>query len=293
MSTVLVIGATGNIGKEIVSALSRRGGCEVLAAARDARKAEAQLQALSHVRAVELDMERPETLPRALAGVDTLVQVSPLSPQMGAQTQRLVAAAKQAGVTRAVRCSLMGVGEPDPIAEATWHAQADQAIQDSGLRFTFLRPNQYFQNFIGPRAINTVRSQGTLSLPLADSRVSNIDTRDLGEVAAQVVLDRTGAHDGKAYTLTGGEAHTMAQLADALGAALGKPVQYVAVAEEQFRQGLLGAGVPTVITDAILGWFSYCRAGRAERVSADTERLLGRKPRALADFVRDHAHLYR
>jgi uncharacterized protein YbjT (DUF2867 family) len=293
MQTVLVIGSTGNIGKEIVSALSRRGGCQVLAAGRDARKVEAQLQGMPHVKGAELDLDRPETVAKGLAGVDTLVQVSPLSPKMAEQTRSLVAAARQAGVARIVRCSLMGAGEPDPIAEAQWHGDADRVIQDSGLRYTLLRPNQYFQNFISARATGTVRSQGAIYLPLADARVSNIDTRDLGEAAARVVLEGNGAHDGKAYVLTGAEACSMTQFADALAAELGKPVKYVPVGEDKFRQGLAAAGVPQIVAEAILGWFGYCRAGRAERVSPDLERLLGHKPRTAVDFVRDHAGLYR
>jgi len=293
MKSVLVVGATGNIGKEIVNALARRGGREVLAAARDARKADTQFQGLSGVRAVELNLDQPDTLPQALTGADALVLVNPLVPGIGAQTRSLVAAAKQAGVARVVRCSLIGAGEPEPITEAKWHTEADEAIQSSGLRFTLLRPNQYFQNFVNARATNTVRTQGAIYLPLADSRVSNIDTRDLGEAAARVILDDSGAHDGKAYTLTGGEANTMAELAEALSASLGKPVKYVPVSEDQTRQGMLGVGMPPIIVDAILGWFGYCRAGRAARVSEDSARLLGRKPRGVTDFARDYAHHYR
>jgi uncharacterized protein YbjT (DUF2867 family) len=138
-----------------------------------------------------------------------------------------------------------------------------------------------------------VREQGVLVLPLGDSRVSNIDTRDIGAVAATVLLTPGREHDGRTYLLTGGQASTMDEVAHAITQALGKPVQYKAVEPAAFRQALLGAGVPELVADAMLGWFAYCRAGRADRIEPDVERLLGRKPRSLEQFVHDHVARYR
>jgi uncharacterized protein YbjT (DUF2867 family) len=212
---------------------------------------------------------------------------------MGQQARNLAQAARQAGVKHLVRSSLMGVGEPELISEAVWHAEADQAIAESGIAFTLLRPNQYFQNFISARNNQTIRNQGFIALPLGTSRVSNIDTRDIAESAVRVALASGTEHHGKAYVLTGGEASTMEEVAQAMGDALGKPVRYVPVEPEQFRQGLLGAGLPLLIAEAIHGWFGYCRAGKAERVTKDAELLLGRKPRTLRQFVQDHVALWR
>lgn len=290
MKTVLVVGATGNIGREIVAQLARDGGVDVVAGSREVARARQQLPG---IRVVELDPDRPETLLPALQGVDTVIQVNPMAPAMAQQARNLARAARQAGVKHLVRSSLMGAGEPDPISEAVWHAEADQAIAESGIPFTLLRPNQYFQNFISARNNQTIRSQGVIALPLGTSRVSNIDTRDIAESAARVALASGTGHHGKAYVLTGAEASSMDEVASAMGDALGKPVRYVPVEPERFQQGLLGAGVPPIIIDAIQGWFGYCRAGRAERVTKDAEQLLGRKPRSLRQFVQDHVDLWR
>jgi uncharacterized protein YbjT (DUF2867 family) len=293
MKTVLVIGATGNIGKEIVAGLARSGEARVVVGSRDAAKASAQFQGSSGVHAVALDADRAETLLPALQGVDTVIQVNPMSPAMATQARNLAAAARQAGVRHLVRSSLIGAGEPDPIVEAVWHGDADKAIADSGIPFTVLRPNQYFQNFLSPRNSQTIRTQGTVNMPLGTSRVSNIDTRDIAEIAVRVALAPGTGHHGKAYVLTGAEAMTMDQVAGAMGEALGKPVRYVPVEPEKFLQALLSNGVPQVIAEAIQGWFAYCRAGRAERVTEDAERLLGRRPRSLRDFVNDHVSHWR
>jgi uncharacterized protein YbjT (DUF2867 family) len=293
MKTILVIGATGNIGKEIVAGLARAGNVHVVAGSREVARAREQLQASGEVRVVELDPARPETLPQALQGVDTVVLVNPMTPGMGPQTRSLVEAARRAGVKHLVRSSLMGAGEPEPITEAVWHGEADQAIAESGIPYTLLRPNQYFQNFLSARNIQAIRGPGTLSLPLGTSRVSNIDTRDIAEIATRVALASGTEHHGKAYVLTGPEATTMDEVAQAIGDAIGKPVRYVPVEPEQSRAGMLAAGLPPPIVDAIQGWFGYCRAGRAERVTGDAERLLGRKPRTVRQFAQDHANHWR
>jgi hypothetical protein len=85
----------------------------------------------------------------------------------------------------------------------------------------------------------------------------------------------------------------MHDLAAAIGKAIGKPVRYVPVTEEQTRPGMLGAGLPGVIVEAILGWFAYCRADKASRVLPDAERLLGKKPRTVRQFAQDHAHYFK
>jgi uncharacterized protein YbjT (DUF2867 family) len=292
MKSVLVIGATGNIGKEIVTGLARRG-ARVVAGSRDVARAREQFKASSTVQVVALDLERPDTLAPALQGVDTVIQVSTMTPAMGTQTRLLAQAARQARVKHLVRSSLMGAGEPEPITEAVWHGEADQAIAESGIPYTLLRPNQYFQNFTSPRNCQAIRDQGTLALPLGTSRVSNVDTRDIADAAIQVALAPGIEHLGKAYVLTGPEASTLAELAEAIGKAVGKPVKGVTLEPEQFQAGLLGAGLPPVIADAISGWFAYCRAGRAERVTDDVERILGRKPRSLRQFAQDHVALWR
>lgn len=293
MLTILVAGATGTIGKQIVTALANREGVRVLAGGRSAAKAEAQLREHPGVAARELDLDRPDSLARALEGVDAIVQVSPLAPAMGVQTRHLAEAARAAGVRHLVRSSLLGANEPAPISEGVWHAEADAHVRASGVPFTILRPNQYLQNFTSPNNIASIKARGVIALPAGDARISYLDTRDLGEIAARVVLDEGGAHHGKEYDLTGAEAPTMDEVAAILGEAIGKPVAYAALTEAQFTEALTKAGLPAVLIEGIAGWFGYCRAGHAARISPDAERLLGRRPRSVRDFARDHADLWR
>jgi uncharacterized protein YbjT (DUF2867 family) len=288
MHTILVTGATGNIGREIVHAIAGREGARVLVGCRRIEKGVEQFGALANVTPVALDLDKPDALPGILEGVDKVVQVSPFSPDMVRQTQALADAAKRAGTKQIVRSSLIGASEPNPIQEGVWHDEADRAVKASGVPFTILKPNQYFQNFINPRNRQTVKTQGALYLPLGDAGISNIDTRDLAAAAASVVFDESDEHLGKEYTLTGGEALTMDEVAQAIGEALGKPVKYVAISEEQAGEGLTKAGLPQWLVQAILEWYAYCREGRATRVYPDAKRLLGREPRSAQEFARDY-----
>lgn len=290
---VLVFGATGNIGREVVQALAQHRDVKVLLGSRDPAKARAALSELPQVEPVRLDVGAPATLDAALEGVDRLVIVNPLSPNMAQDTAQLIAAAKRAGVQQVVRFSLLGAGESEPIDEARWHHAADEVVRESGIPWVILKPNQYLQNFVNFGTDHTVRTQGAIYLPYADAQVSNIDTRDLGEIAARIVTGDPATHAGREYVLTGGAAHTMTQLADELSAVLGKPVRYIAVPEEPVRQGLTQAGMPATIVEAILGWFAFCRDGRAARVDPAAASLLGRPPRSYADFARDYAQRYR
>lgn len=292
-TTILVTGATGTIGREIVAALATQPDARVIAGSRDPAAAVAQFHALDTVRTIELDLARPDTFASALAGIDKLAIVNALSPDMGPHVRDLVDAARRARVRHVVRASLLGADEPAPITEARWHAEADRALAAGDLPFTILRPNQYLQNFVRFGNAVSVRDHGMLHVPLGDARVSNIDTRDIGAVAARVLLAPGAEHHGRSYVLTGAAAMTMADVAGAIGDALGRPVRYAAVDPATYRAGMLGAGIPELIADAILEWFAYCRAGRAERVVDDTARLLGRPPIELAAFARDHVRHFR
>ena len=290
---VFVFGATGNIGSEIVRALAQHPGVRVRIGTRDVSRVQTAFAELPAVVPVQLDGLEAGALAAALSGVDRLVIVNPLSPELSAQTAALTAAARRAGVGLILRSSLMGAGEPEPIEEARWHDAADQAVRDSGVPWVILKPNQYFQNFVNFGTDHTVRTQGAIYLPYADARVSNIDTRDIGEIAANIVLAEPDVHAGREYVLTGASAQSMDEIAAAIATELGKDVRYYGVPEEAARQGMTQAGLPPVITEAILGWFAYCRDGRAARIDPAAAQLLGRAPRQTQDFVRDHAHRYR
>lgn len=285
---ILVTAATGRIGREVVTALASAG-FEVLAGSRRAAEASAQFASLPNVHAVELDEDREETLTRALSSVDAVCQVSPLSPNMGASTRNLLALAARAGVRQWLRFSLYGADDAEPILEGRWHHEADAAVRDSGMAWTVLQPTQYLQNFLGEEHCAAVATHGAISLPLDGAAVAYIDTRDLGRIAAAILAAEPGAHAGRTYALTGPQALTMDDVAAALGEAIGKPVRYRPMTPAQLQTALVQAGAPATVIEAVLGWFAYCRAGRAAEVRPEAATLLAGSLTTMSQFARDYA----
>jgi uncharacterized protein YbjT (DUF2867 family) len=132
-----------------------------------------------------------------------------------------------------------------------------------------------------------MRAQGQFFLPLADARVSLVDVRDLAEVAATVLT--TPGHAGKAYTLTGPQSVSFHEAAAALSKAAGRPIAYLPVPMEAFRQDFAASGAPAWLVDAIADLYTSLGAGDNAAVADGVQRVTGRAPRSLEQFAREHA----
>src|SRR5438132_13458638 len=153
-------------------------------------------------------------------------------------TKAFVDAAKRGGVRHIVKLSAIGADASPPYTFGQWHRANEQHIRESGLAFTFLRPNSFMQNFITyfpPR-------NGALYLPWGNGTASFVDTRDIASVAAEVLT--SDGHKRKIYTLTGPRALGIADVARILSEAAGRELKYVDVPEDAARDGMLQAGLP-------------------------------------------------
>lgn len=190
-----------------------------------------------------------------------------------------------AGVRRIVKQSVWGAAE-EAFSFAKWHRPVERAIEDSGLAWTFLRPNGFMQNVVNYMSA-TIKAQGAFYQPAEDARISHVDIRDLARVAARVL---TGAgHDGKAYDLTGPAAITYDDIASTLTKVLGREVRYVRITPEAYKQGAMGAGIPEGYADALVDLVRYYREDQASRVSPAVREITGQDPVPFEQFARDHA----
>lgn len=165
-----------------------------------------------------------------------------------------------------------------------------QALQQLGSRMTWtiLRPHSFMQNWLGDFAA-AVRRQGVIEAPIGDGRVPYIDTRDIAAVAAEALL-HPEAHAGQRYFLTGGEAVGFVDVAAAISRVTGQPVTYRPISTEEARARMEARGTPPAMIDAYLAISAYQKAGGpTAKVSDKVERILGRPPRSVEDFVRDYA----
>jgi uncharacterized protein (TIGR02246 family) len=137
---------------------------------------------------------------------------------------------------------------------------------------------------------DAVRHSGRLVAPAGKGRVAMIDPHDVAAAAATVLV--TDGHDGQTYTLTGGQAVSWDDVAAALAAATGQPVEFIDVPDEAARQGLVEAGLPGWLVAHIVGAFGCIRRGELEPTTETVRALTGHSPRAVAEFARDHAQAF-
>lgn len=281
--TILITGATGTVSGALLDALSDTD-VDLRALVRDESKAEGIESRGVEVRVADLDT--PESLPAAFEGVHDLWLLNGNDPRAPENSMNAVWAARQAGVERVVRLSGVGAAHDAPTRSLRLHALADAELEDSSLRWTILRPHFFMQNLLG--SADGIAEQGAFYLNIGEGRLGMVDVRDVAEVAAKVLTDEPDRHHGKAYTLTGPEAVSFAQVAAHLHEATGNDVSYVAVPDDAARQAMLDAGLSEWLAAMLVEYGQAHATGWGDFTTNDVEEVLGRPPPRFADFARDH-----
>ncbi|MEO8501556.1 MAG: SDR family oxidoreductase [Vicinamibacteria bacterium] len=279
---ILVTGAGGTVGTLVAQEL-KAFKQKVRLAYHSREKAEKARSTGSD--AVALDFAKPDTLRPALAGIDAVFLLGTGGLGQTEGEIQVVREAKAAGVGKIVKLSVWGA-EGEAFSFARIHRPVEREIENSGLVWTFLRPNGFMQNFVNYMS-GTIKGQGALYQPAADAKISHIDARDIARVAA-ATLTRPG-HEGKAYDLTGPQGLSYGETAEILSRVLGKKVNYVAVSDEAAKAGMLGAGIPEFYADYLIDLSQFYRKGGAARVTTAVKDVTGKNPVAFEDFVRDNA----
>jgi uncharacterized protein YbjT (DUF2867 family) len=282
---ILVVGATGKVGREVVRQLAASN-APVRALVRDPARA-------SHVRlpGIEIaagDLGRPETLDAALAGVDRVFLASPADPDQVELQGNLVQACKRGDVGHVVKVSV--AGGPDAATQiGRWHWTTEKQIEASGLGFTMLRPSLYMQQTL--RFAPSIAATGSFALPCGSGEVPLVDCRDVAAVAV-AALTQTG-HDRKIYDVTGPEALSFEAVAEAIGQAVGRKITYVHVPPDYARKQMLAEGVPVWLAEDMLVLFASIRDGYGGAVTDTVQKVTGERPRSYLQFARDHAGNFR
>ena len=277
---ILVLGALGNVGAEVVRSLQAQG-LAVRAADLDAQAVRARFG--DTVEAVPFDFTRPETFSAVFEGIEALFLMRP--PQIS-DVRRIMLpaldAAQAAGVRRVVFLSLIGIEK----ARFVPHYQVEAYLVKSPLRWTFLRCSFFMQN-LNTTHREEIKERDEIFVPVGKARTSFIDVRDIGAVAA-AALTQPG-HENKAYDLTGPEALDYWQAAEILSQALGRQITYRNPSPLRFLLAHLRRGTPLMFALVMTGLYLSTRSGMAEPVTGEVERITGRKPRTLRDYARDYA----
>jgi uncharacterized protein YbjT (DUF2867 family) len=284
---ILVTGATGLNGSEVVRRLSAKG-IPSRALTRNLAKAQS-LASLPHVEVVEGDMAHPESLTAALRGVERAMLISSSDPAMLDVQSSFIDAARKAGVKHVVKLSGIIPELDSPFRFARMHAEIEKRLEASGVAYTHLRAGEFMPSYF--RQVPSIVAKGILALPMGDARIASIDIGDVAEVAIAVLT--TDGHEGKIYPLTGPEALSMAEVAEKLSAATGKPIRYVDVPPEDARQARLAAGLPPFLAEGLDELFAERRKGKESRVWPTIEEVFGWRPTTFDEFARRNAAIFR
>ncbi len=286
-SVILVTGAAGRAGSAVIREFARKK-YPVRALVRNQEQART-LEASPTVEIVEGDMSRPETLTKALAGVDRVLLISSPDEKMVETQCAFIHAAKKAGVRHIVKFSGTTTALDSPFLFSKMHAEIERYLENSGLGWTHLRPAQFMQEYL--REVPTIVGQGALFLPLADARVVGVDIEDIAKAA--FVLLTTPGHEGKIHNMTGPEALNMTEIAEQISQAIGKTVRYVPISREQRKQALLGARIPPYMVEALdVQADERLKGGIESVVQLETHKEFGITPTTFAEFARRNADAF-
>jgi uncharacterized protein YbjT (DUF2867 family) len=279
---ILVIGGRSKIGAALIpDLLDRRQQVRVLT-----RAGEPAAGLPAGAEAVTGDLADEGTLVAAMTGADRVFLLSSPHPDAVRWHRNAIDAARRTDVQLLVRSSILGADRESAAEFISAHTDCDRYLEKSGLPYAIVRPNLFLQN-IPESAIPSIDGSGTLYADAGQARISMVDTRDVGAVAA-VVLTEPG-HAGAGYDVTGPEALSYDDVAAKLSEALGRHISYADAPDDAVRQALLGAGLTPWFAGALVGLYQdYRRSGTdgyAAQVTSTVAELTGRPARSLDDLL--------
>ncbi len=275
---ILVTGATGTIGRVLLDQLAATG-----APLRAMTRHPGTADLPPGVEVVTGDFDDPASVERAVQGAEKvfLLTAGPEGPRHDAT---LATAAARAGVEHIVKVSSYTLGDEsasDPIT--TWHRAGEQAVRESGVPFTFLRPTAFMSNSL--MWADTIASHDTAYAPYGAGRTTVVDHRDIAATAA-TVLTTTG-HAGRTYPLTGPEALSPGEQVAVLSDAVGRPLRYVETEPATVRTAMTGAGMPDQMADAVLALMATALEPAAAIVDPAVPTVTGRPATSFTTWAHD------
>jgi len=280
--TILITGATGQLGRLVIDSLLTRGADPqtIVAGARNLSKA-ADLAARG-IRVVALDYDDASSVNAALDGIDSVLLIS--GSEVGKRTPQhkaVIDAAKAAGVSKLVYTSAPKATTSDLVL-APEHKATEELIAESGIPAIILRNNWYTENYAG--SVAQAAASGVLAASVGDGKVASATRQDFADAAAVVLLE--DGHIGEVYELGGDVAWDFSELAAAISEVVGRPVEYQALSPEEHAATLAAAG----LDEGTIGFVTALDAGIRGGALADTDgtlaRLIGRPTTPLAEGLR-------
>lgn len=282
--TVLVLGATGTVGPHVVRTLRGRGS-DVRVIVRNADKARSLFG--NAVDVVEGDISDPRMLHSSLDGVDALFLLTPHGNTLADVQLRVIRELRRTGIKIVKLSATSSTIRPNGPQVSRAHWEVEEVLRASGQPFVILRPNAFMQSAISQIALPAIRATGKLPNAIGTAGLSFIDAADIGNVAATVLTEPTW--DGETLVLTGPRAVTYREVAELIGEIRGQQVDLLEITPADLRASQLARGVEPWEAEHLEEMFQIFRDNASSQVSTDVERVTGRAPGTIEDYLERQA----
>ena len=284
--SILVTGGTGTVGSQVVRELLARGQ-QVQVLTRDPGKAKLP----TGVTAVQGDLGQVESVRRVFKGVDGVFLINTVSPTEIYEGLMAMCAMRLENVKRVVYVSVQDADKAAWLPHFGGKVGVEEAVRRSGIPFTILRPNNFYQNDYYYKDV--LLQYGVYPQPLGSAGLNRVDVRDIAEAAAVALT--AGGHEGESYDLVGPEVHTGESTAAVWARALGKPIAYGGDDLEAWEKQSLQYMPDWAVFDFKNMYAFFQEHGlkaTPEAIERQT-RLLGHAPRSFGAFVGETASAWR
>jgi uncharacterized protein YbjT (DUF2867 family) len=281
--THLITGATGEVGSRIVNGLLHRG-IRPAIFVRDPAKARARYGDTVDIHVG--DLADNDSLQAALNGIDALFLLNS-GPELMHRDAAAAHIAKRAGVQRLVKLSSLDAQQQ--VGTGVWHAQGESAIRATGIFFTFVRPTGFMSNalFWAP----LINSEAVVRSSTGNGKIPFIDPQDIAAVTIEALT--TAKYVGESLAITGPEALSYGEMAAKIATAIGKPIRFEAISEDEERRRMAAWEDSSEMIDAHISIYRAIREGRLAAVTHEVERILGRKPTSFDHWLQRNVPAFR
>lgn len=282
--TILVLGANGKTGSEVVNQLKEKG-TAFKVMVRNAQSA-APLE-LADEQIHIGNFNDVASMTAAMQDIDSVYLAMVPHPDNQQWAANVLTAMKAVGAKHLVKLSGMGASKDAASEIIRTHAITDELVKHSGVNYTLIQPNSFFQNLF--MSLETINSMGQFFLPLGDAKQSVVDIRDVAAVAVTTLTEK--GHEGQTYLLSGPQGLSFAQQAQILSKAANKDIQYIAVPKEAAEEAMKSAGMNEWLAIHLAEIMDCFAQGGYDYVTQDVEKVLGRPARSFSVFAEEFAAL--
>jgi NAD(P)H dehydrogenase (quinone) len=281
---ILITGANGHLGSATIDFLQKKNSNAKLKALVRSEEKGKDLKA----KGVEIaigEYTNYDSLVNAMKGVEALLLVS--SSTMGdryAQHANAIKAAKVNGVKHIVYTSVLKANPNSKFLAGIDHYKTEEEIKISGMNYTIMR-NTYYADFL-PNIIGNAVESGAIYYSAGNGKVNFALRNEMAEANA-VVLSDPSAHQNKIYEITSGSVYKFDEIASMLSEITGKQIKYVDIPVEALKENIMKFGMPKEVADLMGSIAESMKAGEFNFVDPTLEKLIGRKPTDLKDFLKN------